>query len=85
LIGSVVAAVILLALLSEPIGHVIETLRQSKPVPVSVPVLILLLLICLFNIATSLFTFGALFLLKDVLRDVGEKLPKRRRKNNEED
>jgi len=47
--------------------------------------LILLLLICLFNIATALFTFGALFLLKDVLRDVGEKLPKRRRKNNEED
>jgi hypothetical protein len=31
-----------------------------------------------------MFTFGALFLLKDVLREVGEKLPKRRRKEDDE-
>jgi len=83
--GSAVASLILISLLREPLGHVVEVLLQSKPVPVSAAVLFLLLLICLFNIAVSLFTFGALFLLKDVLREVGEKLPKRRRQKGDED
>jgi len=84
-LGSAVAAVLLISLLREPLGRVVEVLLQSKPVPVSAAVLFLLLLICIFNIAVSLFTFGALFLLKDVLREVGERLPKRRRQRHEED
>jgi len=84
-LGSAIAAVLLLSLLREPLGHVIEVLLQSKPVPVSAAVLFLLLIICLFNIGVSLFTFGALFLLKDVLREVGEKLPKRRKQREEDE
>jgi len=84
-LGSAIAAILLLSLLREPLGHVIEVLLQSKPVPVSAAVLFLLLMICIFNIAVSLFTFGALFLLKDVLRDVSERLPKRRKQKGEED
>ena len=83
-LGSAIAAVILISLLREPLNHVIEVLLASKPVPVSAAVLFLLLIICIFNIAVSLFTFGALFLLKDILREVGEKLPKRRRKEDDE-
>ena len=83
-LGSTVAAVLLISLLREPLIHVVEVLLQSKPVPVSAAVLFLLLLICIFNIAVSLFTFGALFLLKDVLREVGEKLPRRRKAKEEE-
>ena len=74
-----VAAVLLLSLLREPLVHVVEILLQSKPVPVSAAVLLLLLIICIFNISVSLFTFGALFLLKDALREVGERLPRRTR------
>jgi len=84
-LGSAIAAVILISLLREPLNHVIEVLLASKPVPVSAAVLFLLLIICIFNIAVSLFTFGALFLLKDVLREVGEKLPRRRRKGEEDE
>jgi len=84
-IGSAIAAILLISLLREPLGRVIEVLLASKPIPVSAAILFLLLLICLFNIAVSLFTFGALFLLKDVLREVGERLPKRRRQRDEED
>jgi len=84
-LGSAIAAVILISLLREPLNHVIEVLLASKPVPVSAAVLFLLLIICIFNIAVSLFTFGALFLLKDVLREVGEKLPGRRRKGEEDE
>jgi hypothetical protein len=51
-------------------------------VPVSAATLFLLLIICIFNISVSLFTFGALFLLKEVLAEVGEKLPKRTRKED---
>ena len=76
--GSVIAAVLLLSLLREPLANVLEVLLQSKPVPVSAAVLLLLLIICIFNISVSLFTFGALFLLKDALREVGERLPRRR-------
>jgi len=83
-LGSAIAAVLLISLLREPLGRVVEVLLQSKPVPVSAAVLFLLLLICIFNIAVSLFTFGALFLLKGVLREVGERLPKRRKQRNEE-
>lgn len=78
-VGSAIAAVLLLSLLREPLVHVIEILLQSKPVPVSAAVLLLLLIICIFNISVSLFTFGALFLLKDALREVGERLPRRTR------
>jgi len=84
-IGSLIGAVILIALLQEPLVNVIDIMLHSKPVLVRAAILFLLLLICIFNIAVSLFTFGALFLLKDVLREVGEKLPKRRKQREEDE
>jgi len=82
--GSLVGAAILIGLLQEPLANVVEIVLQSKPVLVRAGILFLLLLICIFNIVVSLFTFGALFLLKDVLREVGERLPKRRRQREED-
>jgi len=84
-IGSLVGALILIALLQEPLANVVEIMLHSKPVLVRAAILFLLLLICIFNIAVSLFTFGALFLLKDVLREVGERLPTRRKSKDEDE
>jgi len=81
--GSLIGAVVLIALLQEPLASVVDIVLHSKPVLVRAGILFLLLLICIFNIVVSLFTFGALFLLKDVLREVTEKLPKRRRQKGE--